>query len=98
MVTLLHGANTAMLLLAGRGERPDTYHGGRALAHYSSVILSSKRIDWLRDRSGEVMGMRVLVRLVKDKAGASPGGSAELSLVTSPRAWPTSPEREARAS
>ena len=81
MVTLLHGANTAMLLVAGPAGRADTYHGGQALAHYSSVILAARRSAWLRDASGGVTGIRATVRSIKNKTGALPG-EVELALHT----------------
>lgn len=74
VTTLLHSANTALLVLAS------PQFGGRALAHYSSVILAVGPKAWLG-------GERVSVTLssLKNKTGA-PLGSAELELCYSERA------------
>ncbi|MDQ3856408.1 MAG: DNA recombination/repair protein RecA [Chloroflexota bacterium] len=72
MVTLLHKANTAMVVLTGQA-REDTYYGGRALAHYSSVILATRRTGWLRDRAGDIVGIQATVNLVKQKTGSAQG-------------------------
>ena len=77
MATLLHNARTAMLVMAAPRDGAGAYHGGQALAHYSSVILAARRTGWARDHAGRLTGMRTHVRVVKNKTGA-PGGCVEL--------------------
>ena len=88
MATLLHGANTAMLLVAGPAGRGDAYHGGQALAHYSSVILAARRSGWLRDAADRVAGIRAIVRSIKNKTGTPPG-EVELALHIGHRVFST---------
>lgn len=79
MVTLLHAANTALLLLTDLKVLSD-----RALAHYSTLRLETRRSGWMRDRSGDISGLYAQISTTKQKTGAAPG-SVTLALRTLPR-------------
>ncbi len=80
MATLLHAADTALLLLASTwgGE---SYPGGQALVHYSSLILSARRESLVRTPPGSIAGVRTRLNVVKNKT-APPGGAVDLEIPT----------------
>lgn len=80
MATLLHAADTALLLLTSAWGG-DPYEGGQALAHYSSLILSAQREGWVRTPPGCIAGVRTRLSVVKNKT-APPGGAVELEVPT----------------
>lgn len=93
MARLLHSAGTTLLLLASTRDGRSTYHGGQALAHYSSLILSARRESWLRGPLQNIIGVRTRLTVVKNKT-APPGGSVELQVHTGTLPSLTSRETE----
>lgn len=81
MVTLLHNARTALLILTTPVSQTGSFYGGRALGHYSSLTLSVRRVGWLRSPSESITGLRTRVTVLKSKTGA-PGGSTEIEVHT----------------
>lgn len=49
---------------------PETTTGGNALKFYASVRLDIRRVQWIKANTGEVMGNRVKVKVVKNKLAA----------------------------
>lgn len=71
-----HKTNTTIIFINQIREKigimfgnPETQPGGRALKFYSSVRLELRKKEALVDNDGEVVGVRTLVKIIKNKVG-----------------------------
>jgi recombination protein RecA len=72
------GCVVVMVAADGTGAAGGAVAGGRGLAFASSLTLGFQRTGWIEER-GQLVGLRVRVRCLKNKL-AAPGGEAELEV------------------
>jgi recombination protein RecA len=78
--TIVIFINQLRMKIGVKFGNPETTPGGNALKFYASVRLDIRPIEKLKDKSGEVCGNRVKVKVIKNKV-APPLKVAEFEIV-----------------